>query len=133
MYNYLEVDRMKNKNGYTVIDLVIVIAVLGVITFLTISKVSYALSDDKSEVYKLEVKLIETQAKAYGNTIKEELKNESKTITVNNLIADKFLQPDDDNGKIKDPRDDAKTLNDKKIKLSYNAELDEVQVKYMDK
>lgn len=123
---------MKKKNGYTVVDLVVVIAVFGILTFLTISKVSYALSDDKSEVYNLEVKLIETQAKAYGNTIKEELKNDSKTITVNTLIAENYLQADDENGKIKDPRDDAKTLNDKKIKLTYNAELDEVQVKYMD-
>ena len=63
-----------NKKGYTVVDLVIVIAVLGIMTVFMISKVSYALSDDNSQMYDLEVKLIETQAKAYGSTKIEELK-----------------------------------------------------------
>ena len=82
---------MKKKNGYTAIDLLVVIVVFGVITFFTISKVSYALSDDKSELYNLEIKLIETQAQAYGNTKKEEIKGKSTTVTINHLINEKYM------------------------------------------
>lgn len=124
---------MKNKNGYTIIELIILIVVLGIATFITINRVSYALSDDKSEVYKMQVKLIETQAQVYGNTIKEELKNEGKTITVNTLVAENYLEADDDKGKVYDARDEMKTLNDKKIKISYNAENDTVEAKLIEK
>lgn len=124
---------MKNKNGYTIVELIVLIVVLGIATFITINRVSYALSDDKSEVYKMQVKLIETQAQVYGNTIKEELKNEGKTITVNTLVAENYLEADDDKGKVYDARDEMKTLNDKKIKISYNAENDTVEAKLIEK
>ena len=123
---------MKKRNGYTAVDLIIVIAVLGIVTFFTISKVSYALSDDKSQLYSLEVEYIETQAKAYANTIIEELKQGPKTITVNNLISDNYLQADDESGKIYDPRDEALSLNDKKISLTYNESTNEVTARYLD-
>ena len=120
---------MRKKNGYTAIDLLIVIVVFGAITIFGISKVSYALSDDKTELYNLEIKYLETQAKAYGQTQIEELKQSSKTTTVNSLIAEKYVQADDDKGNVLDPRDEKRTLNDKKIKLSYNAETDSVEAK----
>ncbi len=123
---------MKKKNGYTVIDLLIVIVVFGVIAFVTISKVSYALSDDKSELYNLEIKYIENQAIAYGNTIKEELKNENKEITVNFLVSEKYLEAEDDKGNIFNPQDESKTLNENKIKLSYDSKNDKVKAKYQD-
>ena len=122
---------MKKKNGYTAIDLLIVIIVFGAITVFTISRVSYALSDDKSEVYNLEVKLIKTQAKAYGEAKKEEI-NGSETITVKTLVTENYLQADDEDGNIIDPRNDRKTLNDKKIKITYDKEKDEIKVKYLE-
>ena len=114
------------------IDLLIVIVVFGVITFITISKVSYALSDDKEEVYKLEVKYIETGARAYGQTKIEEIKQKSTTVTVNHLLNENFLQADDDSGNIYDPRDKAETLNDKKVKLTYDKKKDKVKAEFQD-
>ena len=118
-----------NKKGYTVVDMVKVIAVLGIMTVFMISKVSYALSDDNSQMYDLEVKLIETQAKAYGSTKIEELKQNDSIVTVNSLIKDNYLQADDDSGNIYDPRDKRKTLNDVKVSLSYNQDTNEVVAK----
>lgn len=121
---------MKKKNGYTVVDLVIIIAVFGFITFLTINRVSYALSDDKSEVYNLEIKLIETQAKAYGKDKIDEIKEKDQIITVNTLVNEKYLTADDEEGKVYDPRDEKKTLNTNKIKLTYDKNKDEVVAKF---
>ena len=123
---------MKKKNGYTAIDLLIVIVVFGAIAFFTISKVSYALSDDKTELYNLEIKYIETQAEAYGNTKKEEIKNEAQEVTVNYLVSEKYLEAEDDKGNIFDPRDESKTLNENKIKLSYDSKNDKIIAKYQD-
>ncbi len=120
------------KNGYTAIDLLIVIVVFGAITFFTISKVSYALSDDKSEVYNLEVKYIEQQARAYGNTKIEEIKQKSTTVTVDHLINEHFLDPDDESNNIYDPRDKTETLNNKKVKLTYDEKNNEVKAKFQD-
>ena len=115
---------MKKKNGYTAIDLLVVIV--------TISKVSYALSDDKSELYNLEIKLIETQAQAYGNTKKEEIKGKSTTVTINHLINEKYLEADDKSGNIYDPRDKTETLNNKKVKLTYDKATDSIKAKLQD-
>ena len=117
---------MKRKNGYTIIDLLIVIVIMGVVTFATISKFSYALTDNKDELYKLEEKLIETQAAVYGATIIDELKEKSTTVTINHLINEKYLSADDESGNIYDPRDERETLNDKKVKLSYDEKKDKV-------
>lgn len=123
---------MKKRNGYTMVDLLIVIVVFGVITFITISKVSYALSDDQKQVYDLEVKYIETGAKAYGQTKIEEIKQKSTTVTVNHLLNENFIQADDDSGNIYDPRDKSETLNDKKVKLTYDKKKNEVKAEFQD-
>ncbi len=123
---------MKKKNGYTAIDLLSVIVVFGVIAFFTISKVSYALSDDKSEVYRLEVQYILNGAIAYGNAKVDEIKEKSTTVTVNQLISENFIQADDDDNNIYDPRDKTKTLNDQKIKLTFDKEKGKVKAKLQD-
>ncbi len=123
---------MKKKNGYTAIDLLIVIVVFGVLTFFTISKVSYALSDNKEEVYNLEVKYIELQAEAYGNTKIEEIKAKPTTVTVDHLINEHFLDPDDDSNNIYDPRDKTETLNAKKVKLTYDEKNNKIKAKFQD-
>lgn len=123
---------MKKKNGYSIIDILVVIIVFGAITLFTISKVSYALSNDKEDIYKLEVKLIETQALAYGNTKIDEIKEKNLTVTVNHLINEDFLQADDDSGNIYDPRDKTETLNEKKVILSYDKDKNEIKAKFED-
>lgn len=60
---------MKNKRGYTVVELIVLIAVVGVISFVAINKASYAFSDnaEAEKTLSLQIeKTIETQAIRYG-------------------------------------------------------------------
>jgi len=86
---------MKNK-GYTVIELLIVIVVVGVISFTAINKASYAFSEEVEELEELEIqkqKLIENQAANYGESNKD-LFDESNTIyiRVKDLIEGNYLK-----------------------------------------
>lgn len=109
---------MKNKNGYTVIELMVVIAVVGVFAFVAINKASYAFSDKvdaENELLNQKVKNIETQAKRYGEE-NLELFEEGKTIyiRVKDLIDNNYLENNgysiDENKKIE------LVLKDKKVK-----------------
>lgn len=109
-----------NRKGYTIIELIIVMIVFGVITAITISATSYAFKDNSDEFYKVRVSNIESNAKRYAMTI-DELKTEgSKVITVNDLVDNGYLSPDNDKGDVIDPRNSKATLNNVKIKLTYN-------------
>ena len=123
---------MKKKNGYTVLDVLVVVIVFGAIALFTISKVSYALSNDASEVFKLQVNLIEMQAKKYGEDNKDKIGDSGMTITVKTLVTEKYLYADNEDGDIVDPREEKKTLNDKKIKITYDNNKEEVIAEYKD-
>lgn len=108
---------MKNKNGYTALDLIIVIVVLGVITFFVIGKNSYAFEDHTEEYYQNKLNLILDQAEKYGETIKEQIQKDGEVIvSVNELVVKKFMGANE-NGKVEDPRDTNKDLNDRQIIL----------------
>ena len=108
-----------NKKGYTVIELIVVIAIFGLITAITIGATSYAFKDNTEEYYKSKISDIESNARRYGSTL-EELKTEnSKVITVKELVDAGYLSPDNDKGDIIDPRNQKSTLNSLKIKITY--------------
>ena len=111
-----------NKKGYTVLELLIVIIVFGIITAVTLSATSYAFRDNTDEYYESKVSDIESNARRYGSTL-EELKTEgSKVITVKELVDAGYLSSDNKNGDIIDPRNEKKTMNNVKIKITYSAE-----------
>lgn len=109
------VNDMKNKNGYTIIELVIVLAVVGVFGFALLNKASYAFSDNaKAEENLLaqKVKNIEMQAEKYGED-HQELFEENNTayIRVSDLIKAGYIRSQESN-------DVVVSINDnKKIEL----------------
>jgi len=108
-----------NKKGYTVIELIVVIAIFGLITAITLGATSYAFKDNTEEYYISKISDIESNARRYGSTL-EELKTEnSKVITVKELVDAGYLSPDNDKGDIIDPRNQKSTLNSLKIKITY--------------
>lgn len=108
------------KNGYTVMELLVVLIVLGVVTLGVLTTTSNAFKDNSKDLYKEKTTLIEHQAVMYGKTL-ESLKEEgSLMITVSDLIEKEYLVADDSNGNVVDPRNSKATLNGLKIKLSYN-------------
>lgn len=107
------------KNGYTMIELLVVIIVLGVITAVTLGTTSYAFKDHSDEYYEQKTNVILRQAENYGQTL-ETLKDDGHIIiTVNDLIKEGFVSADE-NGNVVDPRNSKATLNGLKIKIVYN-------------
>lgn len=107
------------RNGYTGLELLIVIIVLGVITFVVLATTSSSFKDNTQDLYKESLYLIENQAELYGATL-DDLKSEgSKVISVNELVVAGYYVADDSKGNVKDPRNENARLNNLKIKLTY--------------
>ena len=117
----------KKRNGFTIYDILIVIAVLGVSALIVIPKVSYALdeSDNKDEVYKEILGNYLSIAEIYGNDKKESIKeNDGMIISLDDLIKEGYLHTYQD--EIIDIRDNSTKMNNIKFSLIYNEESDSV-------
>ena len=114
------------RNGYTWIELLAVIVILGIGAFITIRKVSYALVDNTDELYQNDIYSILESAKLYGNDNLEELKNNnSMIITVQDLIDNNYLSSDEE-GNYKDIRTKGAVLNNIQIAIIYDKDNDSV-------
>lgn len=107
------------KNGYTSLELLVVIIVLGIFTMGLIFSTSYAYKDESSENFSQIVHLIEKQAKLYGETLSNLKSENNMVITLNDLVTQGYYVADDNEGNVVDPRNSKNTLNGIKIKLTY--------------
>ena len=118
------------KNGYTVTDVLIIIAILGVSALIVLPRVSNALkvNEKKDELYNNLLELYLNQAEKYGNDKKEEIKNnnDGTVVTIDDLIEAKYIGAASSNGEIIDIRDDVTKMNNIKIQLIYDEESDKV-------
>lgn len=108
------------KNGYTLPEIIIVITIFGVIYFLAANNLSYAFNVDyESDLYKQTIESIEKNAVIYGeNNLDLFVAGNEIYITVDEL-AQKGLAITSSDGKVVDPRDKSKNLNDVKVKITY--------------
>lgn len=110
---------MQSNKGYTIPELVVVAAFLGIVSIFMISKASYAFVDEESigkETYEM---ILNKSASTYGNHIKETLRQEkSKYITASDLVEAGFLADDEEYKNIK-------------IKLEYKEETDTISVDFI--
>ena len=108
---------MKNKNGYTILEMVILSLLIGVFAFFSINKVSYAFGND--EIITVEenaFKIIEKQARLYGeNNLGLFEEKQDYYMDVNNLVEAKYLLVEEDNKVL-----GCEDLLDRKIKLTYD-------------
>ena len=120
-----------NKLGYTKIDVLIVVVLLGVVAFITINKTSYAFEIDNKKAITEYINLIELQAEDYArdnlNLFKE---TDTTYISVDDLVDNKYLIGNED-GLITDPTDNTKVYNSNKIKLEYNKEKNSVKATFV--
>ena len=110
---------MRNKKGYTGVELVIVIAVFTVGYFLIANTLSYNFDVDYEEdLYNLKIASIEEQAAIYaeGHT---DMFVESRDVymTVEELAMNNAIISTSD-GVVADPRDSENTLNDLRVKIT---------------
>ena len=110
-----------NKRGYTKIEILIVIILLGVVAFITINKTSYAFAVDENEAIDEVKYLIEVQAEDYAlaNTTLFEETN-TTYISVEDLIEAGYLVGNEE-GLLTNPTDSSKNFNSAKVRLEYNA------------
>ena len=110
---------MRNKKGYTGVELVIVIAVFTVGYFLIANTLSYNFDVDYEEdLYNLKIASIEEQAAIYaeGHT---DMFVESNDVymTVEELAMNNAIISTSD-GVVADPRESENTLNDLRVKIT---------------
>lgn len=108
-----------NKNGYTTIELLVVIGVLGIFTIVILASTSYAYKDRSVIYYDQIVSMAEKQAVMYGNTLANLKEEGTLVITLGDLVDNGYYVADGEDGKVKDPRNSKDSLNGMKIKLIY--------------
>ena len=110
---------MKNKNGYTILEMVVLSLVVGVFAIVSINRVSYAF--DNGETITVEENafmIIEKQAKLYGeNNLKLFDEKQEYYMDVNDLVEAKYLLAEEDNKVL-----GCEDLLERKIKISYDGE-----------
>ena len=120
----MDSDNVRKRNGYTFIDMLVVIVALGLVTLFTVPKLSHAFENNKDTLYDESLELYLNQATKYGNTIKNEVKeNNSYIVTIKDLVDKGYIGST--NGDVTDIRDGSSMLN-MKINLIYDEEKDTV-------
>lgn len=106
---------MKNK-GYTIPELITVIAVLGIVTIITLIKTSYAFSDNGEDRTLINnYHLIEKQAIIYAENNKDRFNEKGELyILAKDLVEAKLLPVDKDNNILSSEKD----LSNVKIKIT---------------
>lgn len=108
------------KNGYTAMELLVVIAALGIATIIILFSTSSAFKDESNDLYEEKKHLIEHQAVEYGKTLTNLESEGTLVILLEDVIKGECYVPDTTDGKVIDPRNKKNTLNGLKIKLVYN-------------
>ena len=112
---------MNIKKDKNIIALIIVLGVFTLGYFLIANRISYAFSNNPNleSSYENTNKIITTSAIVYGNADIEELKEKKvKWLTIQELIDEKYLIPDE-NGNVVNPLEPDKTINAKKVESLY--------------
>ena len=121
-----------NQLGYTKIEVLVIVVLLGFVAFITINKTSYAFAIDGSNAVNEVKNLIEKQAEDYALDHLDLFQEVSTTfINVSDLIEQGYLIAND-SGLITSPADPKKSFNDDKIKLEYNQDNQSVIASLVD-
>ena len=115
------------RNGFTIYDILIIIALLGVSALIIIPKFSNAIdaNDNKDEVYNEILTNYLAIAEKYGNDKKEEVKgNDGMIVSIDDLIKEGYLHTYQDS--IIDIRDNSTKMNNVKFSLIYDETNDNV-------
>lgn len=114
---------MKNKKGYTGVELLIVIAVFTVGYFVAVNAISYNFDVDyQNDLYNLKIASIEEQAEVYAETNNEIFAEGNDVyMTVEELALNNAIISTSE-GLVADPRNSEETLNDLRVKITNNDE-----------
>lgn len=107
------------KNGYSVVELVVIIVIFSVVYFTATFFASREFNINYDEaMYEQKITAIEAQAKLYGeNTSSLFEESNSVYLTIEELALANIIINNEE-GVVNDPRDDSKTLNNLKVKIT---------------
>ena len=121
-----------NKFGYTKMEVLVVVVLLGIVAFITINSTSYAFAIDTTDSVKEVKSLIEKQAEEYALDNLDLFKEaDTNYILVSELVENGYMMANDD-GIVTSPDNSGKTFNDNKIKVEYNKESNKVEATFID-
>lgn len=124
--------RKLNQFGYTKIEILVIIVLLGVVAFIAINKTSYAFAMDNTTTIQEVKNFIEIQAEDYAMEHLDLFAEANTTyISVNDLVDNGYLTANKE-GLVTNPADNNKSYNDNKIKLEYDQEQKEVKATLVD-
>ena len=118
------------KNGYTLVELLILIVGLGFVMLIILPKLSTAFNNNYDELYQNSLNVYLHNATVYGNNIiKDEVKNsDNYIISINDLVKNGYATLID--GDIKDVN--GNSMLNIKIKLIYDEVSDSVYAEIYD-
>ncbi len=121
-----------NKFGYTKMEVLVVVVLLGIVAFITINSTSYAFAIDTTDSVKEVKSLIEKQAEEYALDNLDLFKEaDTNYILVSELVENGYMMANDD-GIVTSPDNSGKTFNDNKIKVEYNKDNNKVEATFID-
>lgn len=102
-------------NGYTIPELIVVIAVLGIVFLVTLIKTSYAFSNNSQiDILESNYYLIERQAEVYAENNKDKFNDDNELYILAKDLVDAGLLPVDEKNNILSSEKD---LSNVKIKI----------------
>lgn len=112
---------MNNKKGFTLVELLAVIVILGVLTAIAVPSVLGISKKIKTDMYDSKIKTIEVAAELWADDHKSDCLSQINTLQVGQLIPD-YLKADDNSGNFNSPTDGTslkgKSLNDLGINVA---------------
>ena len=104
-----------NKKGFTLVELLATIIILGLLALLASTSVTKVLKESKGDLYTTQIKLVESAAEAWGaeNIDKLPDDNECKYLTIKNLQDYGLIDKD-----LKNPKTNKEIDNNIKIKIT---------------
>lgn len=121
-----------NKFGYTKVEVLVVVVLLGIVAFITINSTSYAFAIDSTNSVNEVKALIERQAEEYAlDNLDLFSESSSNYILVSDLVENGYMMTNDE-GMVTSPDNSGKTFNDNKIKLEYDKDNNKVEATFID-
>ena len=122
-------NKILNKKNIVLYEIIAVLVIFTVIYFIVVANASHAFeNNDENVVYNNKITLICKAAEKYASdNIKLFKEKTTIYVTVDELVEKGYVPVDDEEGNVNDPSSSVKTLNEVKIRLTY--EDDKIEAK----